>query len=298
MQKKLENYKLFYKDNLSEVSIYIYHGVLLRFFKWHKNSENITENDLRKYIDLIKESGKTSSSVVGFVSAIKSYIEFVNKTNSKIIISPIIFQNILVPKIKTKRRQPVILYNKVRLIFNSIEKRYRHEFSVLQAKTLIMLYITTGARRHEIENLNIDDIDLDNNIVYLYKTKRDKPKVCLIAPTAKKYILEYFKIREKYNIENKYFLTSYRHNSNIEYCGNKAHSITNYLAMQIKKDIKDFNFHSLRRGFATDLANSGVSIYDISQLLGHESINTTLKCYVIRDNRICEAAKNHPAYKI
>jgi site-specific recombinase XerD len=42
-----------------------------------------------------------------------------------------------------------------------------------------------------------------------------------------------------------------------------------------KAEINDFHFHDLRHTFATRLAQSGVDLLKICELLGHEDISTT-----------------------
>jgi site-specific recombinase XerD len=39
--------------------------------------------------------------------------------------------------------------------------------------------------------------------------------------------------------------------------------------------LRDFRLHDLRHSFASILVNNGVSIYEVQNLLGHASINTT-----------------------
>jgi site-specific recombinase XerD len=39
--------------------------------------------------------------------------------------------------------------------------------------------------------------------------------------------------------------------------------------------LRDFRLHDLRHSFASILVNNGVSIYEVQNLFGHASINTT-----------------------
>ena len=56
--------------------------------------------------------------------------------------------------------------------------------------------------------------------------------------------------------------------------------------------------HSLRRGFATDMAECGTDIYVISKMLGHSNINTTVSRYIyVLSSMIKEAMENHPFAK-
>ncbi len=58
---------------------------------------------------------------------------------------------------------------------------------------------------------------------------------------------------------------------------------TDYISKQFKKAVREVNvnnkihLHTLRAGYATHLAESGVSLQQIQKLLGHQSYSTTLK---------------------
>lgn len=44
-----------------------------------------------------------------------------------------------------------------------------------------------------------------------------------------------------------------------------------------KACIKDFHFHDLRHTFATRLVQAGVDFYRVKELLGHKTINMTMR---------------------
>ncbi|MDA0039546.1 site-specific integrase [Brachyspira hyodysenteriae] len=65
-----------------------------------------------------------------------------------------------------------------------------------------------------------------------------------------------------------------------------------------KKTNTKVTCHSLRRGFATDMAENGTDIYVISKMLGHQNINTTVSRYIyVLAGMIKEAMENHPFSK-
>ncbi|MCZ4587721.1 tyrosine-type recombinase/integrase [Rhodococcus opacus] len=56
--------------------------------------------------------------------------------------------------------------------------------------------------------------------------------------------------------------------------------------------------HQLRHTFATTLANRGVSVYELRQLLGHSSIQTTSRYTAAAGQDTREAAKANPVYRM
>lgn len=56
--------------------------------------------------------------------------------------------------------------------------------------------------------------------------------------------------------------------------------------------------HSLRHTYATELARAGVTVYDVSDLLGHESIATTQRYVNGASTHLREAAAHNPLYRL
>ncbi|HEM4972997.1 TPA: site-specific integrase [Streptococcus suis] len=157
------------------------------------------------------------------------------------------------------------------LIRQTREKMKYHSYAI------IYLIAVTGMRFAEAVGLTWDDIDFENGLIdinktYSYNTTFD------FAPTKNSssmrkvpiddqtinLLIEY---REKYWIEN---------NQNRIFA-----SVSNAAANKTIKKIvgRNVHIHSLRHTYASYLITQGVELISISQLLGHENLNITLKVY-------------------
>ncbi len=128
---------------------------------------------------------------------------------------------------------------------------------------LTLMAITTGARRGELLGLKWSDLDLDINIAYIDSSKNGQPRV---LPLTKEVINEL----------NKHIQAS----RSLIFCSsgntNKAFCLTKSWNKAIKQaNIQDFRFHDLRHTTASYLAQSGASLLEIAEVLGHKQIQVT-----------------------
>ena len=141
-------------------------------------------------------------------------------------------------------------------------------------RDIILFAVLTGMRRGEIVNLRWADVDLPRHLVHIqsnptFKTKAGKRRTVPLSDAA-------------------YHLLMLRVNSSpCEYVFslNDRKVMANWVTHKLKRYIRrlDFddrlNFHSLRHSFGSWLAMDGVSIYQISALLGHGDVKTTQSFY-------------------
>lgn len=128
-------------------------------------------------------------------------------------------------------------------------------------KILLILLYTLGLRISELTNLKIKDIQ--NGWVRIYAKGgkiREIPLLDEVDITLKKYIDERKPI--VYVFEN-----------------NRVKFNDSQLRYKLSKVFKKIGIkatpHQLRHSFATDLLNQGARISDVSELLGHSSLETT-----------------------
>ena len=127
---------------------------------------------------------------------------------------------------------------------------------------LLLIALTTGARKGEISNLHWSDIDFKTRRATLHMTKNGKPR---ILPLTQNVIEELMKFREigetlvfKSNQTGKPFDFRKPFNRALK-----------------QAEIDNCRFHDLRHTCASNLARNGYNLLQIGDLLGHSSVTTT-----------------------
>ena len=128
---------------------------------------------------------------------------------------------------------------------------------------LVMMAITTGSRKGELMNLRWVDIDFDRQTAYVETTKNGQPKVLPLTDEVVKE-LNRFKEQEPALIFNS------------EIKPNKSYEFYKLWKKALEQaNINDFRFHDLRHTTASYLAQSGASLLEIADVLGHKQIQMT-----------------------
>jgi integrase len=136
-------------------------------------------------------------------------------------------------------------------------------------KNIVILAVNTGMRRNELINLRWKDVDVSKKYLIVRNTnsftiKNRTERVIPINDNS-------LKVLRKINAENEYVFVGCN--------GQKIYP--NYLTQCFRDCLSqlsirnDRSFHSLRHTFASWLVQRGVSIYEISKLLGHSDIRVT-----------------------
>jgi integrase len=126
---------------------------------------------------------------------------------------------------------------------------------------LVLMAITTGARRGELLGLHHRDIDLESGRAYLERTKNGERRVLILLPA----VVEEIRRHGREHPDALLFASRF----------NPAK------AMSVKKPwddalalarIENFRFHDLRHDCASQLAQQGASLLEIANVLGHKSL--------------------------
>jgi integrase len=128
--------------------------------------------------------------------------------------------------------------------------------------TVVVLALSTGARRNEILNLKWQDLSISRSVITLHETKNGEIRVLPLTHLALELIKGHAKVR---SLRCDYVFPAHSHKKPID--------ITTPWETALRRaEIKDFRFHDLRHSAASYLAMNGASLAEIAEILGHKTL--------------------------
>ncbi|TFB13670.1 hypothetical protein E3U55_15545 [Filobacillus milosensis] len=176
-------------------------------------------------------------------------------------------------------------------ILKFVQSLINHSTNLSRDALYFLLLISTGSRPSEIINTKVKDIDFQNEFIYLERTK-NKSSHFIPLRTG------YNQMIQRYIYKSKLKGEDYLINHNGKHMSRKELQdlLTYFLD---KANLPHFTLHSFRRSFATIMADSGVAIVIIQQILNHKKIHSTshyIDPNIIRNERV-EIKVNKDVYK-
>ncbi|MBO0933765.1 tyrosine-type recombinase/integrase [Fibrella aquatilis] len=140
----------------------------------------------------------------------------------------------------------------------------------LKYRTLFKLVYATGLRLSEVAHLRLTDIDRVRRLIIVRGGKGQKDRVVMLTDKLEAVLDAYVVVHtpQTYLFENV---------ETGEPLATRTIQLVYSDVTRYAKLTKRGGIHSLRHSFATHLLESGMDIRNIQQLLGHESILTTMR---------------------
>lgn len=132
-------------------------------------------------------------------------------------------------------------------------------------KPIVTVALFTGMRRGEILNLKWHDIDFQRGIIYILDSKNNEKREIPMNEVVKKTLVGVRK-----HPDSSYIFC----NKDGRPYGDVKRS---FLTALKKAGILDFRFHDLRHTFASQLVMAGVDLNTVRELMGHKSLEMTLR---------------------
>ena len=242
------------------------------------NSLNANYSLIRSWIVKLVSDNISNRTINRKISSLNSYYKFLVKINA-IKLNPLTNHKALK---MSKKIQVPFSETEIINVLNLIET---DSFEGLRNKLIVELFYSTGMRRTELVNLQLNDVDIFKSQVKLLG-KRNKerfvPLLQTVLETYKAYIIVRSTLKSS-DRSNFIFLTK---NGQRVYDKLVYRVIINYfdtVSSKVKKSP-----HILRHSFATHLLNNGADLNSVKELLGHSSLAAT---QIYTHNSIAELQK-------
>ena len=180
-----------------------------------------------------------------------------------------------------KAKKPILI-NDLKQIINVIDNQNNEEIKKLRDRTIILVGFSGGFRRNEITSLNYEDLDFvkEGVKINIKKSKTDQFGEGLLKGIPYFDNLQYcpvISLKKWIDVSNIYSGSLFRRfTKGSRLSVNRLSDQT--VALLIKEytklagiDNKNYSGHSLRSGFATSAAESGVEERNIMAMTGHKS---------------------------
>jgi integrase/recombinase XerD len=142
-------------------------------------------------------------------------------------------------------------------------------------RTILEVLYGTGIRKGELVNLKLQDINFDENILFIDQGKGRKDRIVGFGEVARFYLRKYIETVRIRHLKNNIAETTLF----VGFTGRKLSGqainkmLEKYLVkLGIKKNLR---VHSLRHSFAVHMVKNGTDIRYVQEILGHTSLSTS-----------------------
>ena len=220
------------------------------------NPADFTEDMIMQYLLYLARTLKCSR--VKCKMAAQSISFFFRHVLKKVYVIP----TVIYPR-KSSTLPPVMSAAEIKKLIDSV-KNIKH-------RTIIMLLYSTGMRLSEIAKLKIADIDSKNMRIKIVQGKGAKDRFTILGEQVLLELRAYYIIYKP----KEYLFNGSRPGGpisprNIEHLVQKA-------VAQIGLASKHYTVHTIRHSFATHLVDNGADLHTVKELLGHTSLQTTMR---------------------
>ena len=231
----------------------------------------ITTEDLRSYLDTYQRRGTVSKVTLDNVRRILSSFFAWLEDEDYIVKSPVR----RIHKVKTGKTV------KETYTDESLELMRDHCENTRDL-AMIDLLASTGIRVGELVKLNRNDVDFDNRECIVFGKGNKERKVYFDART-KIHLQRY--LAERTDQNDALFVSLLKPFDRLQISG---------VEIRLRKIGRELNFqkvhpHKFRRTLATMAIDKGMPIEQVQQLLGHQSIDTTLQYAMVNQNNVKES---------
>ena len=245
-----------------------------RFLRWieaqEKDLRDVTAKDIELFFVYLNEQGLSSSTRSGVRGCLEAFYRLL-KREKLVIEDPFMKAEVLIREKSGIRA--VFKRSQVEALLDSITPNTGYG---QRDRAIFEFMYLTGCRVSEVTKLDVEDVDFSSSEVLIRQGKGRKDRIVPLGKTAARHLETWLHNGRKWfsgmEAKGPFFLN--------EAGGRMSESaIGKRLKIHLKnKGLQDYGFtpHSFRHSCATHLLEAGADIRYVQELLGHESLETTV----------------------
>jgi integrase len=138
-------------------------------------------------------------------------------------------------------------------------------------RALLLVFLRLGLRREEVANLTVRDIDWRDGVLHIRSTKTYRDRNLPLPNDVGRAVVAHLRHQRPHPVRvfepRRPPFTAQR---SYDHVGNAVRAVL------VRAGIVDRGVHALRHTAATTMVNGGASFKDVADVLGHQSLATTL----------------------
>ena len=249
-----------------------------------KEVDKVTSKHIREYISYLKDRGKYTVQVASAdinrpqsrtdngksisTTTINNYLRnikvFFNYLDEEHIINDNPVRRIKQLKQAIEKKEP-LTREQVRRLLNGFDIATFHGYRDYMTTKILL---SVGARVGETLSLEIDDLDFRNNTILFKDTKNKNEKTSYMTPKLSGELKKWISYKERYSKSHYLFPTTRETKMSVSNFEQNLRRLGEQIGLQVSP-------HKLRYTFANDFLKAGGSIYVLSKLLDHSSVQVT-----------------------
>ena len=260
-----------YERNYSELTVEGYGKDLEDFQAYFKSLDEglewglVDADVVRGWMEHMMDKGNAATSVNRRLSAVRTFYKYAMRTG--------LAKSDPAHAVKgPKKNHPLPKFVREKEMDMALDSETGGEqYKNVRARTLLLMFYTTGMRLSEL--IALDDANIDMEAGELRVTgKRDKQRIIPFGQELRETLQQYMECRDAGVARQceALFVTAKGERMN-----------RNQVRYEVEKSLKGWTTmpqrtpHVLRHSFATAMLNHGAGLESVKKLLGHESLTTT-----------------------
>lgn len=252
-----------YRNDLNQFLSFLADGRQKYMSGW----ADVSSDEVRAYVDYMKEKPYASSSVARKVAAVKSFFNYLVE-QGVITTNPTI--GIDSPKVKKRLPKTLAFDDVERLLKAPTEKKTPKH---LRDTALLTVLYATGMRVTEVVSLREEDIDLEKNTLQC-PGKDDLQRELPVDEPTHIALKEYLEAGRPHLLKDASVDAIFLNHRGQQLTRQGLWLIIKAYAKEAKLS-SEVTPHTLRHSFAAHKLNSGTDLQEVQKLLGHANISTT-----------------------